>query len=157
MLIHADAEEAAKILAKAKTLNINSKLRGFSTNIANYNPLQVSEKHPGKNDATKPADESTYINKLSPLLEAQGLPSRFIVDQGRVAMKGVTPGTWCNASPASFGPLPGTVPQVNSHVDSIMWIKPPGNSDGACGFPGAPGAGTFFVDYVKMLVINADF
>lgn len=143
-------------MEKAKALNSKAKLRGFSTNVANYNPLTASAKYPGKNDATKPVDESTYINNLSPFLEKVSLPSRFIVDQGRVAMKGVAPGSWCNVSPASFGPLPGSVPANNSHVDSVVWIKPPGNSDGQCGFPGAPIAGTFFRDYVKMLVKNDD-
>ena len=144
-------------MAKAKAMNSKAKIRGFSTNVANYNPFTASAKHPGKNDATKPIDESTYINKLSPYLEKLGLPSRFITDQGRVAMKGIAPGSWCNVSPASFGLLPGTVPQNNSHMDSIVWVKPPGNSDGACGYSGAPAAGTFFTSYVKMLVRNADF
>ena len=144
-------------MSKAKALNKKAKIRGFATNVSNYNPFQANAKHPGKNASNKPVDESTYINMLTPLLAAQGLPTKFITDQGRIAMAGVVPGSWCNVNPASFGPYPGTVPSSNPNVDSLLWIKPPGNSDGACGYPGAPNAGTFFVNYAKLLITNADF
>lgn len=37
-----------------------------------------------------------------------------------------------------------------------MWIKPGGESDGQCGFEGAPKAGEWHDKYVQILVKNAD-
>jgi cellulose 1,4-beta-cellobiosidase len=37
-----------------------------------------------------------------------------------------------------------------------VWIKPGGESDGACGLAGAPAAGAWFDEYVQMLVQNAE-
>ena len=44
----------------------------------------------------------------------------------------------------------------NSHVDSIVWAKPGGESDGECGMTGAPRAGAWFGAYVETLIKNAD-
>ncbi|MBE1616044.1 glycoside hydrolase family 6 protein, partial [Flavobacterium sp. SaA2.13] len=64
-------------------------------------------------------------------------------------------GDWCNVSPSGFGPVP-TTETGNAHVDSLVWIKPGGESDGACGLEGAPAAGAWFDEYVQMLVKNAE-
>lgn len=58
-------------------------------------------------------------------------------------------------APSGFGALPGT-PTDNSHIDSIVWIKPGGESDGQCGLAGAPVAGGWFESYTEMLIKNAD-
>jgi cellulose 1,4-beta-cellobiosidase len=54
-------------------------------------------------------DESHYASSLAPYLEAEGLPSNFIIDQGRVALPGARAewGEWCNVEPAGLGLLPG--------------------------------------------------
>lgn len=64
-------------------------------------------------------------------------------------------GEWCNVAPAGFGIKPGTAVD-NPLVDSIVWIKPGGESDGQCGMDGAPRAGQWFEKYAQMLVENAD-
>lgn len=64
-------------------------------------------------------------------------------------------GEWCNVAPSGFGIKPGTAVD-NPLVDSIVWIKPGGESDGQCGMEGAPRAGQWFEEYVQMLVENAD-
>lgn len=64
-------------------------------------------------------------------------------------------GEWCNVAPAGFGIKPGTAVD-NPFVDSIVWIKPGGESDGQCGMEGAPRAGQWFAEYAQMLVENAD-
>jgi cellulose 1,4-beta-cellobiosidase len=86
------------------------------------------------------------------------LPTRFITDQGRVALPGAREewGDWCNVSPAGFGARPGEGTGGNTLVDSLVWIKPGGESDGQCGLEGAPVAGAWFDEYVAMLVENAD-
>jgi cellulose 1,4-beta-cellobiosidase len=63
-------------------------------------------------------------------------------------------GEWCNVAPAGLGQPQETNPE-NPYIDALTWIKPPGESDGACGLEGAPNAGVWFNDYVKMLVENA--
>jgi cellulose 1,4-beta-cellobiosidase len=102
-------------------------------------------------------DESHYVSNIAPYLQAEGLPTRFIVDQGRVAVPGTRDAwsEWCNVSPAGFGTPAGT-PVDNPLVDSIVWIKPGGESDGRCGeIPGAPVAGSWFNAYAEMLARNA--
>lgn len=64
-------------------------------------------------------------------------------------------GEWCNVAPAGYGIKPGTAVD-NPLVDSIVWIKPGGESDGQCGLEGAPRAGQWFDEYAQMLVENAD-
>jgi cellulose 1,4-beta-cellobiosidase len=134
----------------------NTKIRGFSTNVSNYNPFNANPRE-NYTEYSKSWDESHYADSLSVHLEAEGLPSRFIIDQGRVALPGARKewGEWCNVAPAGFGISPGT-PTNNTHVDSIVWIKPGGESDGQCGMAGATRAGAWFEDYLQMLVKNAD-
>lgn len=170
-------------------------IRGYAINVSNYNPFKAEIPEP-YTEYSNSADESSYATSLSPHLEAEGLPTRFIIDQGRVALPGareewyVAPslptscpmmslapsaplhfvtcrrcpevqnidsfrGEWCNVAPAGFGIKPGTAVD-NPLVDSIVWIKPGGESDGQCGMEGAPRAGQWFEEYAQMLVENAD-
>lgn len=132
-----------------------AKIRGFSTNVSNYNPFvaTVRENYTEWNPSW---DEDHYTKSLAPFLEAQGLPAHFITDQSRVHLPGARAewGEWCNVSPAGLGQAQAVAPE-NPYVDSLTWIKPPGESDGACGLDGAPNAGVWFDEYVQMLVENA--
>jgi cellulose 1,4-beta-cellobiosidase len=150
------AQIFAKVVAMAKKINPASKIRGYSTNVSNYNPFNAKVRE-NYTEWSPSWDESHYASSLAPYLEAEGLPSNFIIDQGRVALLGAREawGEWCNVSPAGFGLLPGAK-QDNKNVDSIVWIKPGGESDGACGLAGAPSAGAWFDKYVQMLVKNAE-
>ncbi|KAI9163925.1 putative exoglucanase 3 precursor protein [Paramyrothecium foliicola] len=151
------AKQFAKVveLAKTQSGNNSTKIRGFSTNVSNYNPFNAEVREP-YTEYSNSWDESHYASSLAPHLEAAGLPTNFIIDQGRVAAPGAREewGEWCNVSPAGFGIKPGTTVN-NTHVDSIVWIKPGGESDGECGYEGAPRAGAWFPEYVEMLVKNA--
>lgn len=148
---------AAKIFAEVvqKSGN-NTKIRGFSTNVSNYNPF-IANPRENYTEWSNSYDESHYASSLAPHLEAQGLPTRFIIDQGRVAQYGARAewGEWCNVAPSGFGAKPGS-PTNNTLVDSLVWIKPGGESDGQCGLEGAPSAGAWFDEYVQLLVKNAD-
>lgn len=158
----------------------NTKIRGFATNVANYNPFTAalpeafaepgsSSSSPATATSTTPAttdtapyyDEDHYIQSLALHLDQAGLPAasaHFLVDQGRVALPSAR-AAWsdrCNVAPSGFGMLPGT-PVANRLVDSVAWIRAGGESDGQCGdVPGAPGAGEWFPGYVEQLVRNAD-
>ncbi|KAK7725922.1 1,4-beta-D-glucan cellobiohydrolase cel6b [Diaporthe eres] len=133
-----------------------TRIRGYATNVSNYNPFKAEIPEP-YTEYSNSADESSYATSLSPYLEAEGLPTRFIIDQGRVALPGAREewGEWCNVAPAGYGIKPGTAVE-NPLVDSIVWIKPGGESDGQCGMEGAPRAGQWFEEYAQMLVENAD-
>jgi cellulose 1,4-beta-cellobiosidase len=151
-------EPAAKEFAKVvRMAGEGKKIRGFSTNVSNYNPFNMAVRE-NYTEYSHSWDESHYTQSLAPFLEKEGLPTRFIIDQGRVALPGSRKewGEWCNVSPAGFGMTPGTSTGNNTLIDSIVWIKPGGESDGQCGMAGAPRAGAWFDEYVQMLVDNAD-
>jgi cellulose 1,4-beta-cellobiosidase len=140
----------------AQKLTSKAKIRGFSTNVSNYNSFNAKVRE-NYTEYSPSWDESHYASSLATVLEAEGLPSKFIVDQGRVALPGARAewGEWCNVEPSGFGRIP-TTQTNNTHVDSLVWIKPGGESDGECGLEGAPIAGAWFDEYVQMLVENAD-
>jgi cellulose 1,4-beta-cellobiosidase len=152
------AKEFADVvnLAKQVSGSNSTTIRGFSTNVSNYNPYIAVEREP-YTEWSNSWDESHYAASLAPHLEAEGLPAKFIIDQGRVALPGARAewGEWCNVAPAGFGIRPGTAVE-SELVDSIVWIKPGGESDGECGLEGAPRAGAWFPEYVQLLVENAD-
>lgn len=146
------AAEVNTIMQKAGS---NARIRGYSSNVSNYNPYQTN--NPPPYTAGSPsADESRYANSLANALSQYGLPTKFIIDQGRVALDGARSewGEWCNVSPSGFG-QPFTTNTNNGNVDAIVWVKPGGESDGACGMSGAPQAGAWFDTYAQMLVTNA--
>ncbi|RYP56371.1 hypothetical protein DL771_011927 [Monosporascus sp. 5C6A] len=142
----------AKVVAQAGN---NTRVRGFSTNVSNYNPYSATVRE-NFTEWSNSWDEDHYAQSLAPHLEEAGLPTRFIIDQGRVALPGARKewGDWCNVAPSGFGIKPGT-PVNNTLVDSIVWVKPGGESDGECGLQGAPRAGQWFDEYVQQLVENA--
>ena len=145
---------AAAVLADIVEKASGGKVRGFATNVSNYNAFHAEAPESFAEDNPS-YDESSYVATLTPALEAQGLPSRFIIDQGRVAVPGArdSSGDWCNVE-AGFG-QPATTETDNANVDSIVWVKPGGESDGECGMEGAPAAGTWFDAYAQTLTINA--
>ncbi|MFB7894153.1 glycoside hydrolase family 6 protein [Microbacterium sp. NPDC056044] len=91
-------------------------IRGFVTNVSNY-------------EAT--GDETAYAHDVAGHLD--GLHA--IIDTGRNGA-GST-GDWCNPPGRLVGEAGGTV--GDDVVDTNLWIKPPGESDGTCN--GGPAAG----------------
>jgi cellulose 1,4-beta-cellobiosidase len=148
---------AAKVFSEVVALaGEGKKIRGFVTNVSNYNPFNAVVRE-NYTEWSNSWDESHYATSLTPHLEAAGLPAHFIVDQGRVALPGAREewGEWCNVEPAGFGPVP-TTNTNNTVVDALVWVKPGGESDGECGLAGATRAGEWFDEYAQMLVKNAD-
>lgn len=85
-----------------------TRIRGFATNVSNYNPFKAAVPEP-YTEYSNSFDESSYATSLSPHLEAEGLPTRFIIDQGRVALPGARE-EWYVAPPfpnSCPGCLPG--------------------------------------------------
>ena len=97
-----------------------SKVRGFATNVSNFNTT---------------ADEIAYDEQLSALLGGKN----YVIDTSRNGNG--SNGEWCNPSGRSLGDSP-TVVNDGSALDALLWIKNPGESDGQCN--GGPVAGEWW-------------
>ncbi|KAJ3042363.1 hypothetical protein HDV00_007497 [Rhizophlyctis rosea] len=152
-------------------------VRGFVTNVSNYNPLRSATIDP-LTQGNPAYDEEQFILSFGPALKNAGIDAHFIVDQGR---SGVSPipgrqalGDWCNVANAGFGTRPSSATSATlgiSRLDAVVWVKPGGECDGTsdtssarydshCGMSDAlqpaPEAGTWFEAYFEMLVKNAN-
>jgi endoglucanase len=107
------------------------KARGFSLNVSNFNAT---------------AAEESYGDRLSALVHG----AHYVVDTSRNGA--ATARTWCNPPGQALG-VPPTAKTGNRLVDALLWIKPPGASDGPC--HGGPPAGMFWVSYALGLAANA--
>ncbi|NIZ91682.1 glycoside hydrolase family 6 protein [Kineococcus rubinsiae] len=105
---------------------------GFSLNVANFETTAAS---------------TAYGHGLSDLLGG----AHFVVDTGR---NGNGPGdTWCNPPGRALG-TPPTTDTGDGRVDAHLWVKQPGDSDGACG-QGQPAAGVWWPEYALSLARSA--
>jgi cellulose 1,4-beta-cellobiosidase len=127
--------------------------------VSNFNPY-IADPRANYTEYNNAYDELHYAEVLSPFLTNNSLPAHFIIDQGRSGLQNTRTdwGEWCNVE-AGFGIQPTT--KTNSTlVDSIVWAKPGGESDGQCGPTAqgvsAPYAGGWFETYVEDLIINAN-
>ncbi|MFE5407297.1 glycoside hydrolase family 6 protein [Microbacterium sp. NPDC056569] len=94
-------------------------IRGFVTNVSNF---QATD------------DEVAYAHDVAARLE--GLHA--IIDTGRNGAG--ANGEWCNPRNRLIGEAGGTI--GDEVVDTNLWIKPPGESDGECN--GGPAAGRWW-------------
>jgi len=143
------------------TLGSNlASLRGFSTNVANYQPVGIMcpfQSNDGiRNDyclngqhQTDPCcadpcmlesqynpgnNELNYINVLyrSMRAAAPAFTPYFVIDTGRNGVVNMRSScaNWCNARGAGIGMLPTAVTAAPALVDAYFWLKTPGESDG---------------------------
>ena len=112
-----------------------AKARGFSLNTANF---FTTEEEIGYGDA----------------ISGQTGGKPYVIDTSR---NGAGPAEgdmyWCNPSGRALGVAPTTA-TGNGNVDAFLWVKRPGESDGACG-TGEAAAGTFVNQYAIDLVRKA--
>jgi endoglucanase len=107
--------------------------RGFSLNVSFF-------------DTT--SSETAYGSSISAALRG----AHFVIDTSRNG-QGIAPGrAWCNPPGRGLGALPGSRP-TSSLVDSYLWVKHPGYSDGTCN--GGPAAGQWYGAYARSLGANA--
>lgn len=146
-----------------------SRIRGFATNVSNYNTLASGEGQ--KLEPSNPCpDELSYVKALSQSLAQVGIINKtFIIDTARNGRPVRSSwGNWCNIKHAGLGERPQAAP--TPLVDAYYWVKPPGESDGvadptqprfdaSCQSPDsamdAPQAGQWFEPYFLELVSNA--
>ncbi|MFC4069321.1 glycoside hydrolase family 6 protein [Actinoplanes subglobosus] len=112
---------------------------GFSLNVANFETTE---------------DNVAYGTAVSDRLG--GKP--FVIDTSRNG-NGPAPvdgrnsdGHWCNPPGRALGPAP-TARTGTPRVDAFLWVKRPGESDGAC-LPDAPPAGQWWPEYALGLATN---
>jgi endoglucanase len=79
----------------------------------------------------------------------------FVIDTSRNG-KGSRGGEWCNPAGAGLGEAP-SINTGDPLVHAFLWVKRPGESDGACGQCGGVPAGQFCTGYALELARNAVF
>jgi endoglucanase len=102
-----------------------SRVAGFSLNVSNF---------------FFDADNVSYGSKISALTGGK----HFIIDSGRNGLGPTSDLQWCNPDGRAIGRRP-TTSTGNALVDAYLWVKTPGESDGACN--GAPAAGKWMPEY----------
>ena len=121
--------EPSRMTAALRRAGI-TRAAGFALNVANFETT---------------ADNIAYGRKLSALLDG----AHFVVDTSRngngPAQRGGGDRHWCNPPGRALGETPTTRTGVPL-ADAYLWIKRPGESDGACG-GGAPPAGEWWPEY----------
>ncbi|MEO9324207.1 glycoside hydrolase family 6 protein [Nocardioides sp. C4-1] len=117
------AEEMASLLEQVDV----DRVRGFATNVANYQPLTL---------------ERAYAEQLSGLLDG----AHYVIDTGRSGASsrtGVPVSDWCNPEGQALGDEPGYIDD-DTALDALLWVKPPAESDGTC--HGGPPAGEIWIE-----------
>jgi endoglucanase len=129
---HAHWQSASRMAARLGQAGV-ARARGFSLDVSNFDPI---------------GSELRYGASISALIAGK----HFLVDTSR---NGVSPAVsgWCNPPGAALGRGPATV-AASTRVDQLVWVKPPGESDGVCGASRAP-AGSFDVNLAVSLARRA--
>ena len=105
---------------------------GFSLNVSNYRTT---------------AETKAYGQEISRLTGGR----TFVIDTSRNG-NGPSGSEWCNPRGRALGERPTTVDD-GSGLDALLWIKLPGESDGACN--GGPSAGAWWQEMALELARNA--
>lgn len=105
---------------------------GFALNTSNFETEQAN---------------AAYGREIS---QATG-GKHFVVDSSRNG-RGPLAGQWCNPADRALGRMP-TAATGDPLIDAYLWIKAPGESDGACN--GGPDAGVFWTEYALGLARRA--
>ncbi len=98
---------------------------GFALNVSNFVATSLN---------------IAYGEQISALVGGK----HFVIDTGRNGLGATADNQWCNPSGRALGMAP-TASAGRALADAYLWIKPPGESDGACN--GAPAAGRWWPEY----------
>lgn len=126
---HSSWLSVAEMAGLINGLGMNDVIRGFATNVSNYNDTVY---------------EFEYSHRLS---EATG-GLHSLIDTSRNGAG--SNGEWCNPPGRLIGSPGGTY--GDGVVDTNLWIKPPGESDGTCN--GGPVAGAWWPEAAIELTRN---
>jgi endoglucanase len=106
---------------------------GFSLNVSNFVATD---------------ENARYAAELSRLLPGKGA----VIDTSRNGLGPDAANEWCNPAGRALGASPST-DTGDAAVHALLWIKRPGESDGACN--GGPPAGEWWGDYALGLARRA--
>ncbi|GAA2989155.1 endoglucanase [Microbacterium terrae] len=129
---HSNWHPAAEMAGLIEQVGDLDRVRGFALNVSNYNLT---------------GDEVAYAHTLAAEL---GGERHALIDTGRNGAD--AGGEWCNPPGALIGEPGGTI--GDDVVDTNLWIKPPGESDGLCN--GGPAAGRWWPDGATSLTREVD-
>lgn len=104
---------------------------GFALNTSNYQTTSASR---------------SYGEQVSALVGGRG----YVIDTSRNGNG--SNGEWCNPRGRALGERPAVVDD-STHLDALLWVKLPGESDGACN--GGPAAGAWWQEIALELARNA--
>lgn len=125
---------SASRMAPALRRSGATRARGFAVNVANFQTTRTNLR---------------YGTELSRLLAGR----HFVIDTSRngngPARRVRGDRQWCNPPGRRLGHVP-TLRTGQELVDAYLWVKRPGESDGACG-AGAPPAGQWYPAYARSL------
>lgn len=143
VLVYLDAGNAGwikpsrKLVAPLREAGV-ARADGFALNVANFQSTAASV---------------AYGDKLSRELHG----AHFVIDTSRNGNGADTnpadAPNWCDPPGRALGHTPTTSTGM-PRVDALLWIKPPGASDGSCR-PGAPPAGQWWARYALELAAAA--
>jgi len=141
-----------KFVSIIKSLNINTQIRGFSDNVANYQSIGIAcpqiqwclnGQHQGDPCCYDPCrlesqydpanNELNYVQEMTASFQqALGWTPFFVTDTGRngVANERSDCANWCNIRGAGIGHVPTTTTPLPTMIDAFYWLKTPGESDG---------------------------
>ncbi len=131
---HAHWQSALTMAARLRSAGVAS-AAGFALNVSNF----VSD-----------TDNINFGQQLGALLEGK----HFVIDSSRNGLGPTTDAQWCNPAGRALGRRPTTNTGV-AGLDAFLWIKSPGESDGACN--GGPAAGTWWPEYALGLAQRAAY
>lgn len=109
---------------------------GFAINVSNFQPTDA-------------------LVAYGRALSGQVGNKPFVIDTSRNG-KGSRGDEWCNPAGAGLGELPTTL-TPDAAIHALLWVKRPGESDGACGQCSGTPAGQFCRGYAIELAQNAVF
>lgn len=121
---HARWQSPATIASRLIAAGIST-AAGFSLNVSNF----ITDD-----------ENAQYGAQISALVNGK----HFIIDSGRNGLGPTSDLQWCNPEGRAIGRRP-TTNTGNPLVDAYLWIKTPGESDGACN--GNPVSGTWMPEY----------
>jgi endoglucanase len=108
---------------------------GFSLNVSNFHHT---------------SDQITYGNGLSALVGDK----HYVIDTSRNGLGSAGDALWCNPDGRALGERP-SANTGHPLVDAFLWVKTPGESDGACN--GHPDAGVWMPEYALGLARRAAY
>jgi len=124
--------QAGRMARRLKAAGI-AHARGFALNVSGFEPT---------------ARAAAFGHAVS----ARAGGARFVIDTSRNGAGAAGAGEWCNPSGRAIGELPSTS-TGDPLLDAYLWVKRPGESDGACN--DGPPAGVWWPEYALGLVQRA--